>query len=257
MGHIFISYARRDTAFVERMYAELRKHDLEAWTDNVLSPGSDWRQEIDEAIRTAFALVVIVTPESKTSEYVTYEWAFALGIGIRVVPLILKPTQLHPRLEFFQHVDFVHYEGDDYPWQRLLDGLQRIREETRRGAVPARYNLAELGTTSMDAPGMWLQVERGPQPGQMWNLNRTVVTVGREITNDIVINDQQVSRRHLRFVRNAQGHFVTFTIEDLESSNGTYVNEQRLNAPRVLDDGDLIRLGDSISLVYKVIMGTG
>ncbi|MBZ0296410.1 MAG: toll/interleukin-1 receptor domain-containing protein, partial [Anaerolineae bacterium] len=115
MGHIFVSYARRDTGFVENMREELLKHDFEAWTDSVLSPGSDWRQEIDEAIRGAFALVVVVTPESKTSEYVTYEWAFALGIGIRVVPLILKPTQLHPRLEFLQHVDFVNYEGDEYP----------------------------------------------------------------------------------------------------------------------------------------------
>lgn len=251
MGHIFISYARRDRAFVERMREELSRHDVEAWTDNILSPGSDWRHEIDEAIRTAIAVIVVVTPESKTSEYVTYEWAFALGVGVRVIPLVLKPTVLHPRLEFLQNVNFVNDEEDNYPWERLVEGLQRLREETRHAT---RTKLPDLGTTRMNAPGMWLQVERGPQPGQQWNLNRNLVTIGREITNDIVINDQQVSRRHARFLRRAQGNFVTFTLEDLNSSNGTFINEQRLSGSKALSDGDIIRLGDSISLLYKVIM---
>ena len=49
--------------------------------DHILRPGSDWRQEIDRAIRDSFVLIVVVSPDSKASEYVTYEWAFALGLG--------------------------------------------------------------------------------------------------------------------------------------------------------------------------------
>lgn len=256
MGHIFVSYARRDTEFVQRMNEKLREADFEIWTDSALAPGTDWRLEIDEAIRNAFALIVVVTPESKTSEYVTYEWAFALGIGIRVIPLAVKPTRLHPRLEFLQHVDFINFEGEDFPWERLIDGLQRLRDES--GTIPTRLTqLPELGTTRMDAPGMWLQVLRGPQPEQMWNLNQNVVTIGREITNDIVINDQQVSRRHARFIRKAQGNFVSFTLEDLRSSNGTFINDTKLEAPTPLNDGDIIQLGETISLLYKVVMNNG
>lgn len=253
MGHVFISYARRDLEFVEEMRAQLRDAKLEVWTDRVLSPGSDWRLEIDDAIRNAFALIVVITPESKSSEYVTYEWAFGLGIGIRVIPLILKPTRLHPRLEFLQHIDFANFEPGQYAWELLIEGLQRIQDEG--GTMPTRTApLPELGTTRMNAPGMWLHVQRGPQPGQMWNLNQSMVTIGREITNDIVINDQQISRRHARFTRKVQGNFISFTIEDLKSSNGTFVNNTALDSPRLLHDGDVIQLGESISLLYKVVM---
>jgi hypothetical protein len=257
MGHLFVSYARKDHDFVESLREYLRETEFQVWTDSALSPGSDWRQEIDEAIRQAFAVIVVITPESKTSEYVTYEWAFALGIGKRVIPLILKPTRLHPRLEFLQHIDFIPDDHGEYPWERLVEGLQRLRDEPAVGLGAATTRpLTELGTTRMNAPGMWLHVQRGPQPGQMWNLNQNLVTVGREITNDIVINDQQVSRRHARFIRRTQGHFVTFTIEDLQSSNGTFVNNTRLEAPRLLADGDLIQLGESVALLYKVVLST-
>ncbi len=253
MGHVFISYARKDSGFVEAMRAELRNANLDVWTDSVLAPGSDWRLEIDDAIRNASALIVIITPESKSSEYVTYEWAFGLGIGIRVIPLILKATRLHPRLEFLQHIDFANSDESNYPWGRLVDGLKRLQDEG--GTVPTRTApLPELGTTRMNAPGMWLHVQRGPQPGQMWNLNQTMVTIGREITNDIVINDQQVSRRHARFSRKVHGNSISFTIEDLKSSNGTFVNNTPLDEVRLLNDGDVIQLGESISLVYKVVM---
>ncbi len=255
MGHVFVSYARRDTEFVERMREKLRASAFEIWTDSALAPGADWRLEIDEAIRSAFALIVVITPESKTSEYVTYEWAFALGIGIRVIPLVLKPTRLHPRLEFLQHVDFINFNSDDFPWERLIEGLQRVTED--RATAPTRGVTTELGTTRMNAPGMWLQVQRGPQPGQMWNLNQHMVTIGRDITNDIMINDQQVSRRHARFIRKAQGHFVSFTLEDLKSSNGTFINDTRLEEPTLLNDGDIIQLGETIALLYKVVMNSG
>ncbi len=93
-----------------------------------------------------------------------------------------------------------------------------------------------------------LIVRRGPQPNQVYELNKDIVTLGRDITNDIVINDPEVSRHHLRLTRGAGG----FTLEDLGSTNGTFVNGQRLTGARPLRQGDMIGLGETVTLAYEV-----
>lgn len=65
--------------------------------------------------------------------------------------------------------------------------------------------------------------------------------VGRDPDNALALPDPQVSRHHAIFQR--QG--IIFQISDLNSSNGTYVNEQEINTPTLLKDGDIIRIGDT------------
>ena len=95
-----------------------------------------------------------------------------------------------------------------------------------------------------------LIVRRGPQPNQSYELNKDIVTLGRDITNDIVINDPEVSRHHLRMTRGAGG----FTIEDLGSTNGTFVNGQRLTGARPLRPGDMVGLGETVTLSYEALL---
>lgn len=93
-----------------------------------------------------------------------------------------------------------------------------------------------------------LIVRRGPQPNQTYELTKDRVTLGRDITNDITINDPEVSRHHMQLIRGAGG----YTIEDLGSTNGTFVNGQRLTSPRPLRPGDMIGLGETVTLAYEV-----
>jgi TIR domain len=61
----------------------------------------DWRREIDDALRNSHIVLVLVTRIARQSEYVTYEWAFALGAGVKVVPIVVDKQALHPRLAAF------------------------------------------------------------------------------------------------------------------------------------------------------------
>jgi hypothetical protein len=94
-----------------------------------------------------------------------------------------------------------------------------------------------------------LVVRRGPQPNQTYDLNKDIITVGRDITNDITINDPEVSRHHMRFTRGAGG----FTLEDLGSTNGTFVNSHRLTGAKPLNNGDTIGLGETVTLGYELV----
>lgn len=93
-----------------------------------------------------------------------------------------------------------------------------------------------------------LIMRAGAEQGKEYPLEKNELVIGRDQGNDIVIIDPEVSRRHARVFQ--QGG--SFVIEDLGSTNGTYVNGQRLTGPYVLRSGELINLGEHISLLYDV-----
>ena len=98
------------------------------------------------------------------------------------------------------------------------------------------------------APQSYQMVMRsGPTPGKTFELNKSEITIGRDIVNDIVINDAEVSRKHARLVSQA-GSYV---LEDVGSTNGTFVNGQRLMGPHLLRPGELILFGENVSLSYE------
>lgn len=86
-----------------------------------------------------------------------------------------------------------------------------------------------------------LLVERAPghEPGMAYDLAGTV-TLGRGDV-EIHLEDPFASARHARIWK--QGHVLV--IEDLGSTNGTYLNDEPLNGPQPLHPGDRIRIGDS------------
>ena len=120
--HVFVSYKQEDGDFAENVMNRLEQRGFQTWAGHKIRAGEEWRNAIDLAIKNSFALVVIMTPEAKASEYVTYEWAFAWGVGIRVIPVMLKKTELHPRLESLQYLDFTNRNAR--PWERLLEKIQ-------------------------------------------------------------------------------------------------------------------------------------
>jgi DNA-binding winged helix-turn-helix (wHTH) protein len=91
-----------------------------------------------------------------------------------------------------------------------------------------------------------LVVQEGQLAGKRWSLGKPVLTVGRGEECDVVLPDRQVSRNHLRIVRDEMG----YAVEDLGSKNGTYVNGAPVRGSVHLQDGDEIQVALSVRLLF-------
>src|SRR5262249_39111191 len=88
----------------------------------------------------------------------------------------------------------------------------------------------------------------GNQMGHRYELAEREIVVGRGEESDIRISDNSISRRHARLEPTEQGVFV----QDLGSTNGTFVNDQAIDGARLLHDGDYLRIGNCI---YRFLAG--
>jgi pilus assembly protein CpaF len=92
-----------------------------------------------------------------------------------------------------------------------------------------------------------LVMRAGPNPGKAFTLSKNEIVIGRDVNADVVVNTAEVSRRHARLLLDAG----VYIIEDLGSTNGTFINGQRLNSPMPLRSGDVIMLGEAATLVFE------
>jgi pSer/pThr/pTyr-binding forkhead associated (FHA) protein len=99
------------------------------------------------------------------------------------------------------------------------------------------------GTIPSDAPAlpaMRLVAEGGPYDGRVYDLAAQELAVGRAVDNDIVLDDPSLSRKHAKLRRAAADELE---VEDLNSSNGTYVNGRKVGRGGV-HPGDVVRFGE-------------
>jgi pSer/pThr/pTyr-binding forkhead associated (FHA) protein len=114
-------------------------------------------------------------------------------------------------------------------------------------AADKSEGLSSADQAAVDAlpPGSaLLVVRRGPNSGSRFLLDSETTTAGRHPSSDIFLDDVTVSRRHAEFVRTDDG----FTVRDVGSLNGTYVNRERIDEIP-LSGGDEVQVG-KYRLVY-------
>ncbi|MCK9523988.1 MAG: GGDEF domain-containing protein [Proteobacteria bacterium] len=88
----------------------------------------------------------------------------------------------------------------------------------------------------------------GTNLGKKWDISGQIVNIGRDPSSDIVLLTDSVSRRHARlFMHEGQRR-----IEDLNSTNGTYVNDQTIEGATAVKNGDQVKIGDTI---FKYLSG--
>jgi hypothetical protein len=96
---IFISYSREQLYFAESVATNLQSQGIEVWFDlQRLNPGSDWAQGIDDGLKRSSMLILVASPESLSSQYVTDEWQHAIVNNKPIHILVYEPVSLPDEL---------------------------------------------------------------------------------------------------------------------------------------------------------------
>jgi len=136
---------------------------------------------------------------------------------------------------------------------RVIRSAGREREAPSQDSMiltPAAAAAAGLGRGTPARRSVRLVVQRSPSLGEgnEFPLNSAPVTVGRGGQNDLVLTgDEFASARHARIEVRGDGVWV----QDLDSTNGTYVNGSRVAGAQRLDAGDVLRVGETDLLVEE------
>ena len=162
-------------------------------------------------------------------------------------------------------VDVITIGRDDFAaltgaWAQLADNLRQTSEQ-RVSAAPLTTFLPVLDPSDVpevvpaqprtsDTLTRRVALLRRDSGGEI-TLGLDLVSLGRGSDNHIVVADQAASRRHALIQRSAEAYWI----DDLGSSNGTWVNRDRVTEPRKLKDGDIIHIGDT-RLVFQLVTET-
>jgi hypothetical protein len=116
--------------------------------------------------------------------------------------------------------------------------------------TPGAARAAGLGRRRSGPRSVRLVVRRSPSLGEgdEFPLNSAPITVGRAGQNDLVLDgDEFASARHARIEVRGDGVWV----QDLDSTNGTYVNGSRVTGAQRMDAGDVLRVGETDLVVEE------
>lgn len=118
-----------------------------------------------------------------------------------------------------------------------------------RGTVKAKQEvLAQLSDSDLQAisqlpqeSALLISLSASGQ-GQRFLVSEDLTTIGRLPESEIFLSDITVSRRHAEIVRNRKGKIVEFSLKDLGSLNGSYINNVA-EQERTLQSGDEVQIG--------------
>src|SRR5687768_2490536 len=142
MPQIFISYSRKDIAFVRQLAGDLEKAGYDVWWDLTdLRGGDDWPRVIPAAIESSQYVIVVLSPNSAISDWVAKEYTQALGLRKKVIPIMLKPSSVPFALNTINYINFASGEYVDN-----LNNLLRALGYTGKPPVEAERPKPLLAT---------------------------------------------------------------------------------------------------------------
>ena len=285
---IFISYARQDRP-AARIFAEcFTAEGFGVWWDASLHSGETFDEVIEQRLRDARAVVVLWSPRSVASRWVRAEATLADRRN-KLVPAIIEPCDRPIVFELTHTADLSDWHGDtsDPRWQTYVEDLHRMLDRAREreaeaghaapkptpapaAAPPVSRQPLRPGNDEVIAAGRFrhsrgataepathdaappadvhcLEIESDELPKEHFMIDPSGAKIGRTAPAAIVIPHKSVSREHC-IVGLANDELL---VTDLNSTNGTFVDDVRITRATILPAGSVLKLGQ-VSLKHSV-----
>lgn len=181
-GHIFLSYSRKDEDSARALEQALEALDLRVWRDTrSIAAGTKWPEALENAIRNARGVAVLMTAASAGSDWVTYEYAFATGAQIPIVAVIMGRAEIPAPLRNFQ---IVSYSTPRNAAEQIVEGIRyqsravrRVRASTPR--LVAKFQ-EENGSLCRTGKSIWLYLWIEDAPRETRSVTFEIMDLGFE-----------------------------------------------------------------------------
>ena len=161
MADVYLSYSRSDRVYAARLAQALEESGVSVWWDSALSAGSQYMSEIERELENAKAIIVIWSPDSVNSQWVTSEARIAVESD-KLIPLQLNDARLPLGFSRIQTLPIDSWDGDldDPRFRRILEMLETrgIARQTRN-ITRSFERSRDSGRIAADDPG-----EEAPGP---------------------------------------------------------------------------------------------
>jgi len=284
---IFISYARQDRP-AARIFAEcFTAEGFSVWWDASLHSGETFDEVIEQRLRDAKAVVVLWSPRSVASRWVRAEATLADRRN-KLVPAIIEPCDRPIVFELTHTAELSDWHGDtsDPRWQTYVEDLHRMLDRAREreaeaahaapkpapapaAAPPVSRQPLRPGNDEVIAAGRFrhargaaepaaqdasppadvhcLEIEGDELPKEHFMIDPSGGKIGRTAPAAIVISHKSISREHC-MVGLANDELL---VTDLNSTNGTFIDDVRITRATILPAGSVLKLGQ-VSLRHSV-----
>lgn len=153
-SHIFVSYSHKDAEFVDKFVTDLKQKDFDVWIDHRIRPGTpNYEKAIREAITNAYTLLLIVTPNSRDSNYVQNEVAFAQNRNCPIYPIWVEGDNWQDSVGIeMVKTQYIDLRGASYP-----SGIKRVfdvlNDEIKRSQPPHFVLPSSLSSHTSETAG--------------------------------------------------------------------------------------------------------
>lgn len=207
---VFISYARENLAFAQRLADDLSEYDLQLWMDVRSIPhGANWDYEVQKGLDSSDVMLVLLSAASVMSQNVADEWSYFIEKDKPIIPLLIEACDVPFRLSRRQRVDFrENYRTALYELLRAMGSPQPLdpastaisfaptqavakpspERATRSGAEPTRSTPRPAATPALPEIGVRMFPAVWGEKYHWFNGMRGTGTAG-----DLLINDREIA----------------------------------------------------------------
>ncbi len=199
---VFLSYNSQNEDFAELVKLRIEREGIQVWKDtNQIDAGTEWRNEIDQGLLNCEIIIVLLNQISTKSPYVTYEWAFALGNGKVIIPLLIEECDRHPRIDILQYLDF---RGKNRPWDKLIERIKKIKNSS------TKLKVSDLTVEELEKL----------IKGSKYLASENAKSEGREIeANDVAVMANQIVNAKSLFETQTENNSTILWVDDRPDNN--------------------------------------